>query len=56
MESDSLELLHKVQLDMLVKFDYAPSKVTSKTTYRLTLGKGASLDDPQVILINVNAQ
>ncbi len=54
--SDAFTLEPGVNYNMLVKFDYAPSKVTSKTTYRLTLGKGASLDDPQVILINVNAQ
>lgn len=38
-----------------ITFDYTPSKVTEKTTYRMTIGKGASLEDPQVILINVNA-
>lgn len=44
-----------VNSDFPVTFDYAPSKVTSKTTYRMTIGKGSALEDPQVILINVNA-
>ena len=54
--SDPFTLVPGVNNDMLIKFDYSPSKVTEKTTYRLTLGKGTSLDDPQTILINVNAQ
>lgn len=54
--SDAFTLAPGVNNDMLIKFDYSPSKVTSKTTYRMTIGKGESLEDPQVILINVNAE
>lgn len=54
--SDPFTLVPGENNQMLIKFDYTPSMVTSKTTYRMTMGKGATLDDPQVILINVNAQ
>ncbi len=54
--SDPFTLVPGINEDMLIKFDYTPSNVTEKTTYRMTIGKGASLEDPQAILINVNAQ
>ena len=43
-----------VNSDMLVDFEYFPSRVTSKTTYRFTLGKGTALADPQVMLVTVS--
>ena len=52
--SDAFTLVPGINSDMLVKFEYAPSQVTSQTTYRLTVGKGETLSDPQVIYINVN--
>jgi hypothetical protein len=52
--SDAFTLVPGINNDMLVKFEYSPSQVTSKTTYRLTVGKGATFTDPQVVYINVN--
>ena len=43
-----------VNYQMPISFDYNPSKVTSKTTYRVSICKSGSLEDPQVIFINVN--
>ena len=54
--SDPFILEPGINYNMMIKFDYSPSLVTSKTTYRMTIGKGASFEDPQVIFINVNAQ
>lgn len=36
------------------KVEYAPSQVTSKTTFRLTIGKTAALTDPQVVFLHFN--
>ena len=43
-----------INQDKELKLEYAPSQITSKTTYRLTIGKGATLSDPQIVLININ--
>lgn len=53
--SDVFTLVPGINEDMLIKFEYYPSSVTSKTVYRITVGKGTKLSDPQVILINAKA-
>ncbi len=52
--SDPFNLTAGLNQNMLIKFDYTPSKVTEKTTYRLTLGNGSSMKNPYVVYINVN--
>ena len=54
--SDPFTLVPGINQNMMIKLDYFPSNVTSKTVYRVTIGKGTSMSDPQVMLINVNAQ
>ncbi len=54
--SSTFNLEPGVNENFPISFDYAPRKVSEKTTYRMTIGKGTSLEDPQVILINVNAE
>ena len=54
--SDPFTLEPGVNQNMEILFDYTPSKVTAKTTFKLTMGKGTAMEDPQVIFINVNAQ
>ena len=39
---------------MKITIDYAPSAVTARTIYRITLGKGTSLEDPQVFFLNLH--
>lgn len=52
--SDPFTLVPGINQDMLVKFEYSPSQVTEKTTYRFIVGKGKSMDNPHEILININ--
>lgn len=54
--SDPFMLVPGINQNMVIKLDYFPSQVTSKTVYRITIGKGTSISDPQVMLLNVNAQ
>lgn len=35
----------------IVTYDYTPSEITSTTVYRITVGKGENMDDPQVVFI-----
>lgn len=51
--SEPFTLTPGINQDMMIKFEYNPSSVTSKTTYRITVGLGTELADPQVILVNV---
>lgn len=37
------------QEDKMFKIEYTPSMVTAKAVFRLTVGKGTSMSDPQVI-------
>lgn len=52
--SDVMTLTPGVNTDLRVTIDYAPSAVTEETVYRITLGKGTALDDPQVLYINLH--
>jgi len=54
--SDPFTLTPGINQNMLVKFDYTPSAVTSNTVYRFTVAKSGSMGDPQVILLNVCAE
>lgn len=54
--SDSFTLTPGVNQNLPIHYDYSPSMVTEKTTYRFTVAKASNLDDPQVIFITVNAQ
>lgn len=53
--SDAFTLTPGVNENMAIKFDYAPSKVTTKTVYRMTVGKAGSLDNSQTLLISITA-
>ncbi len=52
--SDVVIFTPGINQNKVLKLEYTPSQITSKTTYRLTIGKEASLSDPQVVLININ--
>lgn len=54
--SDAFTLTPGINENMAISFDYTPSKVGNKTVYRMTVGKAASLDDAQVILISISVQ
>ena len=54
--SDPFTLVPGINEDMLIRFDYTPSSVTSKTTYRFTVAKSGSMADPQVIYLTVCAE
>ena len=49
-----LDLVPGVNTDMKITIDYTPSAVTARTIYRITLGKGTSLEDPQVFFLNLH--
>ena len=49
-----LDLVPGVNTDMKITIDYTPSAVTARTIYRITLGKGTSLEDPQVFVLNLH--
>ena len=50
-----ISLTPGVNNQLLVAFDYVPSLVTAKTVYKFTIGNGETLDDPQVMYLNVAA-
>ena len=52
--SEPFTLVPGINQNMLVKFEYSPSQVTEKTTYRFIVGTGKSMANPHEILININ--
>ena len=53
--SDAIPLTPGINYNQEVSLDYSPSNVTSKAVYRITIGKGANLEDPQVMFIDMAA-
>ena len=52
--SSVLNLVPGVNTDLKITIDYAPSAVTARAIYRITLGKGTALEDPQVFFLNMH--
>ena len=52
--SDVVTMHPGINEDQVLKVEYAPSQITSNTTFRLTVGKTAALNDPQVVYIKFN--
>ena len=53
--SDVISLTPGINQNLEVALDYVPSQVTSKSVYRITIGKGPSLEDPQVMFVDMAA-
>lgn len=52
--SNVMTLEPGVNTNLRITIDYAPSAVTEETIYRITIGKGTSLQDPQVLKIKLH--
>lgn len=54
-KSENIVFTPGINQNMMIKIEYMPSVVTSTTKYRITVGKGGNLTDPQVMYLVMNA-
>ena len=53
--SDVFTLTPGVNSNMKVAIEYSPSQATTDAVYRVTIGKGTAMEDPQVMLLNLSS-
>lgn len=51
--SDPFTLVPGVNTEVPVHLEYAPSVINGTSVYRITIGKGAALENPQVMYIDI---
>ena len=54
--SDTFTLVPGVNTDMKMTIDYAPSVINGESIYRITIGKGAAMEEPQVMFLSMYAE
>lgn len=55
-KSDNIALAPGVNNNKAIKIDYHPSGVTATTRYRLAVGEGGNVSDPEVLFIEIPVQ
>ena len=53
--SEPFTLVPGVNTDMRMTIDYAPSVINGTSIYRITIGKGSAMEEPQVMFLNMAA-
>lgn len=51
-----LNLVPGINTDLEVSLDYIPSIATTPGVYRITIGKGEAMEDPQVMYLSMSGQ
>ena len=54
--SDPITLVPGVNTDMKITIDYRPTDITTQSIYRVTIGKGTAMEEPQVMYLNMYAE
>ena len=54
--SAPMTLVPGVNEDLKMTIDYAPSVIDSKSVYRITIGKGSAMEQPQVMYLDITGE
>lgn len=54
--SDPMTLVPGVNEDLKMTIDYLPSVIDRKSVYRITIGKGTAMEEPQVMYLDITGE